>query len=153
MDLLGKAHASPRKRAHLNLHDDLNDPTQRLFVAIEPQSYIRPHRHRLPPKWECFFVFRGSASMLTFDDYGKVTGRADLSVERDSLAAEIPAGIWHTLVATSPDTVLVELKPGPYAPLNQEDFCQWAPVENTMPCAEFVPWFASATIGDLPPVL
>jgi len=44
-DLTAKAVTSPRKRAHHNLHDALEDPVQRLCVSIEPGTYIRPHRH------------------------------------------------------------------------------------------------------------
>jgi cupin fold WbuC family metalloprotein len=37
-----------RKRTHYNLHPALNDPVQRLVVAIDPGSYIRSHRHSNP---------------------------------------------------------------------------------------------------------
>lgn len=36
---------TPRFRAHRNLHPELSDPVQRLAIAMEPVSYVRPHRH------------------------------------------------------------------------------------------------------------
>lgn len=71
-DLTAKAAASPRKRAHHNLHPALEDPVQRLCVAIEPGTYIRPHRHADPATWEVFIMLRGSAVFLIFDDAGTV---------------------------------------------------------------------------------
>ena len=57
-ELVQKALSSPRKRTHYNLHDDLGDPVQRLCVAMEPGSYVRPHRHPYGGSF-CltFFVF------------------------------------------------------------------------------------------------
>lgn len=40
------AATSPRLRAHRNFHPELSDPVQRLAIAMEPGTYIRPHRHR-----------------------------------------------------------------------------------------------------------
>lgn len=39
-----------RLRAHRTLHEELSDPVQRLAIAMEPGTYIRPHRH--PQTWE-----------------------------------------------------------------------------------------------------
>ncbi|HIC0138358.1 TPA: WbuC family cupin fold metalloprotein, partial [Enterobacter hormaechei] len=36
---------SPRLRAHHNFHPELSDPVQRLAIAMEPGTYVRPHRH------------------------------------------------------------------------------------------------------------
>ncbi|MGV8352525.1 WbuC family cupin fold metalloprotein, partial [Pseudomonas aeruginosa] len=40
------AASAPRLRAHRNFHPELSDPIQRLAIAMEPGTYIRPHRHR-----------------------------------------------------------------------------------------------------------
>jgi len=34
-----------RLRSHRSLHEELSDPVQRLAIAMEPGTYIRPHRH------------------------------------------------------------------------------------------------------------
>ena len=44
-ELRARAEASPRRRAHHNVHDDYQQPVQRLFVCMLPDSYVRPHRH------------------------------------------------------------------------------------------------------------
>ena len=44
-ELSGKAVAAERRRAHLNVHASLDANVQRLFIATEPDTYMRPHRH------------------------------------------------------------------------------------------------------------
>src|SRR5512137_2317552 len=88
-DLTSRASASARKRAHHNLHPVLEDPVQRLCVAIEPGTYIRPHRHADPLTWEIFLMLRGSAVLLLFDDLGRVKERVVLAAQGPVHAVEI----------------------------------------------------------------
>jgi cupin fold WbuC family metalloprotein len=150
-ELSVKAAMSPRKRSHFNLHEQLNDPIQRLLVAIDPGSYIRPHRHPEPNKWECFFVIKGSAEVLIFSEDGKVIDKTEIIDGGNIEGVEISAGAWHTLIASSSGTILFELKPGPYQPLSEKDFAYWAPVENSDSCSYFGEWFRKAEIGAFPP--
>jgi cupin fold WbuC family metalloprotein len=151
LELSQKALLSPRKRTHFNLHEDLTDPVQRLCIAMEPGSYARPHKHG-PEVWELFIIFKGSAAMLVFDNTGKVIERAELR-EGKTVVVEIAKGVWHTLVATSPNSILMEIKPGPYTPPTPNNFAAWAPAENTEDAASFEEWFRTAIEGSLPPSL
>lgn len=135
---------SPRRRAHLNLHPDLDDPIQRLAIAMEPNSYVRPHRHR--HTWELLSVLRGRAIGLHFDDSGIVLARAILGAE--SLAIETPLATWHTMLALDPGTVLLEVKHGPYAPIAEEDFASWAPKGDAGSAGSFLEWIVTANIGE-----
>ena len=67
-----EAAGSDRLRKNLNMHDDYADACQRLFNAMEPGTYIRPHRHTDPPKPECFMAVRGKMALIVFDDRGEV---------------------------------------------------------------------------------
>lgn len=62
---------APRLRAHRNLHPELSDPVQRLAIAMEPGTYVRPHRH--PHTFELLLPLRGRFVVLNFDDQGVVT--------------------------------------------------------------------------------
>ena len=57
--LQGQAEDSGRRRAHMNVHETLDANVQRLFIATEPDTYIRPHRHSEEHKWEFFTVLSG----------------------------------------------------------------------------------------------
>jgi len=136
-----------RKRTHHNLHPVLEDPVQRLVVAIDPGSYIRPHRHCDPGKWELFILLKGSAIILLFDEDGCVTNRMDLSENGPVHAVEIPENAWHTLAAREKGSILIEIKPGPYALLSDKDYAAWAPGEGTEDAKEFEMKFRTCTTG------
>ena len=126
-----EANARPRRRLNLNLHDDYADPVQRLFNAVESDSYLRPHRHTDPPKPECFVAIRGRFHLLIFDDEGRIVERIELAPQGPVVAADVPVGAWHGIVALEPGSIFFEVKPGPYAPLTDKDFAPWAPPEGS----------------------
>ena len=144
-----KAAKSARKRGHHVLNPAPDDPIQRLCVAIDRGSYIRPHRHAEESKWELFIVLQGSASVLTFDDEGRITEKIELSSKGKAQAVEIPGNTWHTLAAQENGTILFEIKPGPYAPLHEHDFAPWAPMEGTDRAVIFEELFHSTKQGSL----
>jgi cupin fold WbuC family metalloprotein len=144
-----EANESSRKRAHFNLHAELSDSVQRLCVSVNPGSYIRPHRHSAPDKWELFLVLQGSAAILTFDDNGCVTEKFVISNRGPIYGAEIPSNTWHTIAAREINTILVEIKPGPYSPTAQLDFASWAPQEGAAESSLFEKRFRSAEVGSI----
>lgn len=142
-----EAAVSQRLRANRNLHEALDEPVQRMLNAFEPGTYVRPHRHAEPPKWELFLALSGAAACLTFDDTGTITERCDLTAGGPQFGVEIPAGTWHSLVALEPGTVLFELKEGPYQPLADKDFAAWAPAEAETAAAALEGWLRDARAG------
>jgi cupin fold WbuC family metalloprotein len=146
--LSAEAARSPRRRKNLNVHPVLEDPIQRLFNAMEPGTYARPHRHARDNGWEFMIVVRGAFALLRFDDDGRLLARADLRAG----AVEIPAHAWHSAVSLAPGTILFEVKPGPYSPIDDKDFAAWAPPEGDPRAPGWVRWFEIAQPGDLAPV-
>lgn len=149
--LATSAAATARRRANHNIHPTLDAPVQRFFNALEPDTYIRPHRHRTPPRWEFFIVLRGHLALLTFDADGRVVEREELRAAGPVFGAELPVDTWHTLVAVQP-SILFELKEGPYHALSDKDFAAWAPAEGDADCDTFVDWYRNAQPGGRPPV-
>jgi cupin fold WbuC family metalloprotein len=149
--LSAEAAASPRLRKNLNLHPALEDPVQRLFNAMEPGTYVRPHRHARPDGWELMLAVRGAFSILVFDDQGAVLDRIDLSAAGGPAAVEIPAHTWHAVVVLAPETIMFEVKPGPYSPVEDKDFAAWAPLEEEAAAETFVTWYEQARRGDKAP--
>lgn len=124
-ELTAQAQGSPRKRQHRNIHESYDDPCQRLFNAIEPGSYIRPHRHAADPRDETLIAVRVSMVLVTFDEQGVVTWIVRFGVDRngEGLAggAELPAYTWHTVIALEPRCILFEVKAGPFDPSQPKD--------------------------------
>jgi len=132
---------------NLNLHAGDDDPIQCLCNAVEPDSYVRPHRHAMD-RWEFVFVLTGAAVVMLFDDAGRVTERLEMREGGDVYGAELPGGIWHTLAALESGTVIFEFKPGPYIRAADKMFAAWAPAEDTSACSAWVRWFRCAAVGE-----
>jgi len=152
-DLVAKAKASARLRANHNVHASLDDPVQRLFIAIEPGSYVQPHCHPEKQKWEFFMLVRGRLAALLFDEQGTVLRREELTPAGPVHGFEIPPNTWHCVVALEPGSVFFEVKQGPYTPLSDKGFAGWAPREGDPSCSRFVQWLTTAELGDIPPVV
>jgi cupin fold WbuC family metalloprotein len=125
-----KAKASPRLRMNHNFHTDLGDTLQRLLNAMEPGTYIRPHRHQEPDKREVFIVFKGRAVVVEFNEDGEIRDQMILDASIGNHAVEIPQRTWHTILSLEKDTMLFEFKDGPYSPIDDKHFAPWAPKEG-----------------------
>jgi len=133
-DLSSQAKDSPRKRQHCNIHQSYQEACQRLFNAIEPDSYIRPHRHAADSRDELLIAIRGEMALVTFDAQGTVTSILRFGTEKHgcdiTAGAEVPASTWHTVIALEPGCVLLEVKAGPFDPNQAKDLAVWAPQEG-----------------------
>lgn len=145
-----KASQSWRRRSNYNFHPALDDPIQRMLNAIEPGSYIRPHRHAEADRWEWFQAITGEAVVLLFDDKGRVSARAEIRPDGPVYGIEIGGGAWHTIASLKSGTVLLEIKPGPYKPLEDKDFASWAPPEKDPLCTEYEACFHTIRVGQSP---
>lgn len=140
--LVQEAKISGRLRQHRNIHTSYRDTCQRLFNAIEPDSYIQPHRHASVPREELLMAVRGLMALIIFDDVGEVT-----SVQRfgsEAHGADVTAGVevssstWHTVVALVPGSVLLEIKAGPFDPSQPKDMASWAPIDGSVESAAYL---------------
>ena len=147
--LCKEAAESPRQRAHHLIHVSRDDPVQRLAVVMHRGTYIRPHRHALPQRWELFCIHRGSAVALTFDDAGRVMERVEMHAGRGPYLVEIPAQQWHTLTALENNSLLSEYKQGPFQPVMESDWAGWAPCEGDDSAKSIAEWFIDAGPGDM----
>ncbi len=125
-----EAVSSPRLRKNFNLHPANESRCHRLLNAIEPASYIRPHRHLDPEKDESFILMSGSLGIIQFTDDGEVSESVILSRENGTLAVDIPSGVFHTAVSLETGTVFFEAKAGPYLPLEEAEIASWAPHDS-----------------------
>lgn len=137
------AASAPRLRAHRNFHPELSNPVQRLAIAMEPGTYIRPHRH--PHTFELLLPLSGRFLVLNFDDQGTVTQRVVLG--EDCAALEMDANTWHAVLSLDKGGVIFEVKQGGYQPVVEQDFAVWAPAEGETGTAELMAWYAQAQVG------
>jgi cupin fold WbuC family metalloprotein len=129
--VLHASRASERRRMILPFHKSHEDPLHRMFNALQPGTYVQPHRHLSPPKAEVFMVLAGAIDMLIFEEDGRLAQAARLEAGGASFAVDVAPGIYHAFLVRAPDTLIYEVKSGPYTALSDKDFATWAPAEGS----------------------
>jgi len=135
-----EARANARKREILVLHRDDAEPLQRMLNALQPGSYIRPHRHHTPPKAEALILLRGSLGFVSFHDDGAPDTEHLILLHPTMGAAALDCrgSVWHTFFALQPDTVIFEVKAGPFDAATDKEFAAWAPPENAPEAPQYL---------------
>lgn len=130
-ELSREAKAVSRLRKNLNFHQRDESLCNRLLNAVEPDSYIPPHRHLDQEKDETMILLRGRLGVIFFDEKGNIAQTAVLSPGGAAVGVNIPHGEFHTVVSLESGTVFFESKAGPYRALTVEERAPWAPGEGS----------------------
>jgi len=134
-NLTDSAKKNLRRRKNCNIHSSYGDPCQRIFNSIEPDSYIRPHRHSEDKKDELLIAIRGLMALVIFDDIGVIQSVFRFGSEKFGISMasgiEVPSSLWHSVVALEHGSVLLEIKAGPFDASKAKELAEWAPEEAT----------------------
>ena len=76
--------------------------------------------HKHPTKDETFVILRGKVRVTTHRDDGTIIEDVVLSNEDGRYGVNIPKGVWHTIEALEPNSVIFECKEGPFVPHEQD---------------------------------
>ncbi len=129
---------TPRRRKNYNFHT-LDEKVQRFLNVMQPGTYVRPHCHRRPPGvngFEFFLVLQGCLGFIVFDPKGEIHQSLEISAQGPQYGLELAAETYHTLVVLAPDTIILELKEGPYHPQTDKDFLEQFPPEGSEATAQ-----------------
>ena len=113
------AKASSRLRKNFNLHENVNEPVQRMLNAMEPGTKIPIHRHQNTA--ETIIVLRGKLSVNYYTSNKKKIESFFLEAGSESFGIHIPKGVWHGVDVHAVQTIILEVKEGPYTPLTETD--------------------------------
>ena len=129
-----KSKVASRKRDHFRFHKLNDDSIQRMLNAMQPGTYLQPHKHENPDKREVFLALTGKLLVVIFDHQGNITDHMVLDPSKHEYAIEIPARVYHTVICLEPDSIAYEIKDGPYDPIDDKNFASWAPKEGEKEC-------------------
>ena len=118
-----------RKRSRICAHKDVNDKLHEMFIVLEKNSYIRPHKHF--NKSESFHVIDGAVNIILFDENGKIK---DIIEMGDYLSGKkfyyrINKPVYHTLLIQSEFLVFHEITNGPFIK-SDTIFAPWTPEDD-----------------------
>ncbi len=128
--LSDEAASSKRKRKNYNFHKEPQARIQRMLNAMEPGTYVRPHKHEDPDKLEVFFCIKGRIAVIEWTEQGEIIRIEILDPLLGNYGVEVPARTWHSLVSLEAGSVAWEVKDGPYDPVDDKHFAPWAPAEG-----------------------
>lgn len=135
--LTDEARSSDRKRKNLNFHTVASDPMHRMLHAMEPETYVQPHKHENPDKREAFIILKGKVAVVQYTDAGEVDDFMLLDLRTGNHGVEIAPRTWHNLIALETGSVVYEVKDGPWDPADDKFFASWAPKEGESKCQEY----------------
>jgi len=128
---------SPRRRMILPLHRTQDAAVQRMLNFMQPGTYACPHLHPQPEAVENVLVLRGAVDFFRFDADGNVLDRIALRPGGTGMI-DIEPRVWHTFATMAPDSVVLEVKRGPYRADLDKIFPAWAPLEGSPEAAEWM---------------
>jgi cupin fold WbuC family metalloprotein len=107
---------TPKRRVRINAHPGSEDGLHEMIIAIEPGSYIRPHKH--PGKSEAFHIIEGQVDIVVFDEQGSIDRIVSLAAKggRHPFYYRMSTAHFHTLIIRSDLLVVHEITNGPFVP-------------------------------------
>ena len=94
------ARGNPRLRDMHRFHAADAENPHRMVNALQPGSYVRPHRHLSPAKSEAFVLLAGSLGHVVFADDGSFTADDCVVLDRErDVLAEVAAGRSNAEIA------------------------------------------------------
>jgi cupin fold WbuC family metalloprotein len=124
---------TPKKRARINAHPHGDDALHEMIIAIDRDSYIRPHKH--PGKSEAFHIVEGAVDIVIFDDAGGIVRIVPLSAKgaaggkSNTFYYRMSEPFFHTLIIRSDLLVVHEITNGPFRP-EATVFADFAPPDS-----------------------
>lgn len=121
---------TPKRRARINAHPGHDDALHEMIIAIEPASYIRPHRH--PGKSEAFHIIEGDVDIVVFRDDGEIDEIVSLGEKGGTrpFYYRMSEPRFHTLIIRSNLLIVHEITNGPFSPEGTV-YAAFAPAEGS----------------------
>ncbi|NDV47260.1 cupin fold metalloprotein, WbuC family [Paludibacter sp. 221] len=117
-----QAKENERLRMNYNLHDSLDAPAQRLLNALEVGTNLPVHRHEKTA--ETYVLLQGEIKVIFYNDEKEIVKTTILNPLEGKFGVNILAGQWHTIEVLQPNSVIFEVKDGPYSPISKEDILE-----------------------------
>ena len=130
-ETLQKARNSIRKRAIYCFHTS-NNEIQRMVNAFLIDRYVQPHKHENPDKYDFCYILKGELAVVSFNDKNEISDSVILEEKGANKFVVVPPKVWHTSICLSNESVVYEMREGPYDPKTNKQFALWAPPEGSL---------------------
>lgn len=120
-NLHNKAKESERLRMNYNIHETLDEELHKLLNSLQPGTVMPIHRHLHPAKKETFVLLQGALEVRKYNDDKTIAEHYLMSHENGNIICEIMPDEWHSFEVLEQDTLILEIKKGPYVPFLKID--------------------------------
>lgn len=110
---------SSRLRMNYNFHTSLQSKSQRMLNALQVGTQLPIHRHMHTS--ETYVLLQGKIKVLFYNDDKELSESVVLNPIEGKFGVNIPMGQWHTLEVLENNSVIFEVKDGPYTPIEPEN--------------------------------
>lgn len=126
-----EAFQAKMKRARICAHRSNTDEIHEMLIAINSDSYIRPHKHI--GKSESVHIVQGECDIVIFHETGEIEDVICLGELKSgrNFYYRLSEEKYHTLVPNSKQLILHETTNGPFD-ITKTDFAPFAPPEGDM---------------------
>lgn len=128
---------SDRKRMILPIHRTQDAIVQRIVNFMQPETYIRPHKHPREFASETVALVKGGMIVIHFSETGNIINTYELDDKKPFNLIDIEPDKWHGMIITQPDTIVFEFKRGPYDKDDDKSFAKWAPEEFSVEAEDY----------------
>lgn len=118
-DLESRARDVERLRMNYDMRNSESDTSQRMLNALEVGTVVPIHRHTMTSETQ--ILLRGKVDVVCYDDNHHEIERWQLDCSNGVYGINIPAGMWHTVIALEA-SVIFEAKDGAYKVPFADDF-------------------------------
>lgn len=121
-----KVDKTKSKKFRICLHKNENSKLHEMIIIHKNKTYVRPHKHI--NKSESMEVLKGSATLIFFNQYGKITKTLKLGAANSgkTFFYKIKKNIMHTFLFHSKYFIFKETTSGPFVRSNTV-FPDWSP--------------------------
>lgn len=120
-ELNEQAKKSLRLRMNYNIHESLDEDVHKLLNSLQPGTVMPIHRHLHPAKKETFVLLQGALEVCKYNDDKTIAEKYVMSRGSGNLICEIMPEEWHSFEVLEPNTLILEIKKGPYIPFQEID--------------------------------
>lgn len=132
IELLRSSRDNPRGRELLEVTNK-KSKIQIIYNAIQPESYVQPHKHNYEEFFTCIY---GEMGLVTFDNEGGLKDKVLLS-NVDTLLYPVGKNVWHSIFSLKRDSLFKVISLGPYRD-GLKKFAPWAPKEELPKSREII---------------
>ncbi len=130
--LKSKVKKTKKKRARICLHKSIKDNLHEMLIILSKETYIRPHKHL--NKAESLHVIEGSADVIFFNDFGKITDSVRLN-KKNNFFYRLSCSRFHTFKILTKNFIFHETTEGPFLK-NETLYAEWSPDEKDIKLAK-----------------